>query len=159
DAVARRWAGGGSLSDAVNASGVRLKASVGLRVSADSRDAEIRRLLGERNCRELTSSEFRELGTARRDGQLWIVIASPYQPPPAKAAGDVASQVLELTNAARAKPRRCGTRSFPAAPPLSGSPRLDDIALTHSKDMACGGFLDHKGSDGSMAGQRATRAG
>lgn len=159
DAVARRWSAGGSLTDAVKSSGLRLKRSVALRVTASSPDAEVRRLLAERNCREVTDAAFREIGVARNDGQLWIVIASPYQPPPRRDAASVAAEVLKLTNQARASARRCGRQSFPAAAALHANAHLDAAALEHSRDMARRDYLEHEGSDGSMPSARATRAG
>lgn len=88
-----------------------------------------------------------------------MVLAQPrLAPDPGdwRAAGQ---QVLELVNAARAQPRRCGDKNFPAAPPLAWNERLAAVALAHSRDMAGRGRLGHAGSEGSMPAQRAARAG
>lgn len=42
---------------------------------------------------------------------------------------------------------------------LSGDSRLHDAAVGHSLDMATNNFVDHAGSNGSNAGQRAASAG
>ena len=77
---------------------------------------------------------------------------------PAPAA-DYAARVVELVNAARAEPRRCGWRRFPAAPPLARSGLLDRAALAHAEDMAARGRMKHAGGDGRTAPERVTRAG
>jgi uncharacterized protein YkwD len=71
----------------------------------------------------------------------------------------VAGRVLELVNAARAKSRRCGGHLLEAAPPLTLSRTLTEVALRHARDMAQHGSMDHRGSDGSQPDERVTRAG
>ncbi len=71
-----------------------------------------------------------------------------------------AQAMLDAVNAFRAQTRDCGSRGiYPAVGALSWSCQLETAALTHSMDMANNDFFDHTGSDGSSAGQRATRAG
>jgi len=68
--------------------------------------------------------------------------------------------MLNALNAFRAQARVCGSRgSFPAVPAVSWSCQLEAAALTHSMDMANNNFFSHTGSDGSSAGDRATRVG
>ncbi len=74
-------------------------------------------------------------------------------------AADHAQRVLELVNAARAEPRRCGWRRFYSAPPLIRSDLLDRAARAHAEDMAARGRMEHAGGDGSTAPDRVTRAG
>ncbi len=74
-------------------------------------------------------------------------------------AGDFGQRVLDLVNAARAEPRRCGWKRFAAAPPLARSALLDDVARAHAHDMAARGRMEHAGRDGSTAPDRVTRAG
>ncbi len=67
--------------------------------------------------------------------------------------------MLALTNEARAQPRRCGDRTFEAAPPVRPNAILDQAAALHAQDMARTGVLQHEGSDGSEPSVRLTRAG
>src|SRR5580765_8256565 len=64
-------------------------------------------------------------------------------------SGAIARHVLDLVNAARAHPRRCGRSLLGAAPPLTLSRTLTDVASSHARDMAQHGSMDHRGSDGS----------
>lgn len=75
------------------------------------------------------------------------------------AAEDLGARVLELVNAARAEPRRCGWKKFAAAPPLARSALLDRVAGDHAREMASHGRMGHAGNDGSTPAGRATRAG
>ena len=75
------------------------------------------------------------------------------------AASDYPARVLELVNAARAEPRRCGWKRFGAASPLAHSSVLERIAFAHAADMAARGRMEHAGADGSTSAERATRAG
>lgn len=71
-----------------------------------------------------------------------------------------AKSMLDAVNAFRAGTRTCGSQgSFSAVPALSWSCELETAALAHSADMANNNFFSHTGSDGSSAGDRATRAG
>jgi len=68
--------------------------------------------------------------------------------------------MLDAVNAFRSNVRECGyLGSFPAVPALTWSCELDIAAQVHSMDMANNNFFSHTGSDGSSAGDRATRAG
>ena len=79
---------------------------------------------------------------------------------PGCAAAPEAQAMLDAVNAFRSQARNCGSRgSFPAVGALSWSCQLETAALNHSIDMANNNFFDHTGSDGSSAGDRATRAG
>jgi len=75
------------------------------------------------------------------------------------ASADVAARVLELVNAARAEPRRCGWKRFAAVPPLTRSVMLEQVAREHAADMAWRGRMEHEGGDGSTPAERATRIG
>jgi uncharacterized protein YkwD len=86
------------------------------------------------------------------------VTARP-DPPANEDSAAIASRVLELVNAARAEPRRCGRHLFEAAPPLTLAPALAEAASSHARDMAQHLLLDHRGSDGSEPDERVTRAG
>lgn len=69
------------------------------------------------------------------------------------------SEVLALTNAARAAGQQCGTTLMPAAPALTWSDELAGIALAHSTDMAARNFFSHLDPDGVGPFDRMTRAG
>jgi uncharacterized protein YkwD len=63
----------------------------------------------------------------------------------------VENQVIELVNKERKKRGDCD--------PVRGDDSLRDAARAHSADMAAGGFLNHKGSDGSSPDDRMQAAG
>lgn len=69
---------------------------------------------------------------------------------PAKAQSATASRLIDYVNAARIE------NGLPAVPEHT---RLSLAALTHARDMAENGFVEHKGSDGSNLEQRVTRTG
>jgi uncharacterized protein YkwD len=76
--------------------------------------------------------------------------ARPTTPPPAAGNAGVENAVVALVNAERRK-ARCD--------PVRVDSRLRDAARQHSADMATGGFLSSKGSDGSSANDRMRAAG
>jgi uncharacterized protein YkwD len=67
--------------------------------------------------------------------------------------------VLELTNQARARARRCGPTPFAAVAPLTLNARLSHVARLYAQDMAAFGYMDHTGHDGSSPAARITRGG
>lgn len=72
--------------------------------------------------------------------------ASPASPSPATStttAVSTAQRILELTNAARAKSRTCGTEPFAAVPPLTLDARLTQAAQKHSVDQAVTRTMTH----------------
>lgn len=76
------------------------------------------------------------------------------------AGAPEAQAMLDAVNAFRSQTRTCGSRgTFPAVGALTWNCQLEVAALTHSMDMANNDFFSHTGSDGSSAGDRATRAG
>ena len=76
-----------------------------------------------------------------------------------RRAASRASACCELANEARARARRCGSKSFAAAPPLTLAPKLTSAAREHAKDMARHSEFEHEGSDGSTPAERVTREG
>jgi uncharacterized protein YkwD len=70
----------------------------------------------------------------------------------APVTGNAAAEnaVIALVNAERKKAR---------CKPVVTDGRLRNAARQHSADMAVGGFLSHRGSDGSSAGDRMRQAG
>ena len=93
---------------------------------------------------------------------LAMVAASPVvsaADPVGTRGSDVRARIVELVNAARSKPRRCGSEKFSAAPALNESRMLDDAATAHARDMLRRKFFDHRGSDGSQPRDRVLRTG
>jgi uncharacterized protein YkwD len=78
---------------------------------------------------------------------------------PRDSRDEVRERVVELVNAARSKPRKCGSERFAAAPPLHASRKLDDAAAGHARDMLRRKYFEHRGSDGSQPKDRVRRAG
>jgi uncharacterized protein YkwD len=113
----------------------------------------------QRFCTQLRDTDFTELGSYQHGDALWLIIAAPHPQPRAESESQLLHEVLALTNAARATPRRCGSKYFEAVPALQGSALLDRSADIEARDMAQHHFFDHTGSDGSSPGDRAKRVG
>lgn len=82
-------------------------------------------------------------------------------PPPAtpQQLDALTRQVLELTNAARARGQTCGRSVYPPAPPLVSEARLGAAAQAHAADMAARGYFSHTGQDGRALKDRVSAAG
>lgn len=76
--------------------------------------------------------------------------------PPSSA---LAQEVLDLTNAARARGQVCRGQAMPPAPPVTYNAELETSAQGHAQDMANHDYLDHVGRDGRSPGQRISAAG
>lgn len=159
DAVAKEWAKGGRLQQALEATGYRAINSSSMRVTGAPNDQAIVNVLAEHYCRIVTNREFSEIGVARRGRDAWMVVATPLNFPTTKDANKIARDVLDLVNEARSKPRKCGRTSFAATTPLTLSTTLNKAALQHAQDMARNSHFEHHGTDGSTPADRATRAG
>lgn len=157
DQVAAELATGGELKDALRSAGYRAAQAAVLESSGNPGSLE--RSLADRGCKDVSDPVYRDLGVAQREGVTWLVLAAPLEAPAADQAGSVSARVLALVNEARAVKRRCGLKRYPAVPPLTASPALQAAAASHAADMARRGVMDHTGSDGSTAAERATRAG
>ncbi|WP_137818322.1 CAP domain-containing protein [Pseudomonas sp. 2FG] len=113
----------------------------------------------QRYCATLLDAQYAEVGVQRNANTWQVILARPLLPsgmPDWQAAG---RDILQLVNAARAQPQRCGSQAFDPAPPLRWNERLGQSALAHSRDMAARNYFSHTGKDGSLAGKRATRDG
>ena len=159
DAVAREWSKGGRLREALARTDYRGTNSASMLVEGSTDEQTILRVLREGYCDTITNPAFTEIGSYRRGDGVWIVVAAPFDPPTARDANKVGQQVLSLVNEARSKPRKCGRTRYPAVPPLKLSAMLNRAALIHSQDMAKSDFFQHRGSDGSMVGDRVARVG
>lgn len=150
-----------ALKDALERVGYPAAHSASFHVRGSPRDDDIRRILAARYCADINDARFDEVGVFQSGDETWIVLAVRESAPPALELerGAVAARVLELVNAARAKARSCGNDAYDATQPLSLSATLNAAALSHARDMAERGSPGHRGSDGSLAGDRITRAG
>ena len=159
DDVAQEWSKGGRLKQALERAEYRAANSSSMRLSGPVDDRAIITTLAANYCRIVTDPSFTELGIERRGREVWMVVATPVNMPSTKDAKSIERDVLQLVNAARAKPRRCGGTSYKAAPPLQLSAMLNRAALIHAQDMARHNHFEHEGTDGSMPAERITRVG
>ena len=90
-----------------------------------------------------------------------VVQATTTTPPPTGTTPSSAfvQRVLELTNAARAQARTCGTTSYAATTPLTYNAALEKAAQAHAADMAAKNYFSHTSQDGRTFSQRVTAAG
>jgi uncharacterized protein YkwD len=121
--------------------------------------ADVMRALREHYCAKLLSTDISAIGAVRSAAGWDIVLARPHPARNLPAPGDIGDEVLAAVNAARARPRDCGTRHFAAAPPLRLNRELDTAAIHHSTDMAQLRYFSHQARDGSVVGDRAQEAG
>ena len=157
--AAANLARGIPLKQAVESTGYRAQRSLEWRLTGYPSSQTVTQYLVRSQCARLGDPTVTEAGVVRNGSNYWIVAAVPFSPPPQADASTVAARVLALVNQARAQPRRCGSESFNAAPPLVLDTALTRAAKTQAQAMADGNFLDHKGRDGSTPSDRATRAG
>ena len=115
--------------------------------------------MAQRYCEALLDPRFTDIGLHQQGTSYAVVLATPFEPPQAQDAQEVARRVLALTNEARAKGRRCGSDVFAPAPPVRLNDALARAAAIHAQDMAQHSFLEHRGRDGSSASDRVSRAG
>jgi uncharacterized protein YkwD len=109
----------------------------------------------QRYCASLLDVQYADVGV-QHTGNTWqVILARPFLPggmPDWQVAGQ---EILQLVNAARAKPQRCGSQALSPAAPLRWSEQLGQSALAHSRDMAVHNYFSHSARDGSLAGTRA----
>ena len=159
DEVARQLAAGAALSVALARAHYHAVSSFSVSVSDVPPDGDVARVLAQQFCRQSTNPEIREIGTARRGSTVWIALAEPFAPPARRDAAAISRRVLQLANAARAQPRRCGLQAFAAAAPLTLNATLGRAALAYAQELARHGYMEHTGRDGSSPAQRVTRSG
>lgn len=159
DDIARELSRDVELEDAFADVSYPALAATSLHVRGFIDDGVIRRVLTKRYCPTIEDSKYKEVGVFEQSDELWIVLSATRPEPLPLEPAVVEQRILELVNAARAEGRRCGDEEYPAAPPVTLSPRLYEAALEHTHDMASRGVPSHEGSDGSHVGERVTRAG
>lgn len=155
--AALRIAQGQALQAAVDAVGYPIAQLSSIHLSGYNDDAQIRQLLRAKYCATLLQTDWRQLGVANQDDDIWIVLAQPHALP--NSAREISEQVLGLVNQARSTTRRCGTQVFAATMPLRLNATLTQAAQRHAEDMATHRRMQHAGSDGSTPAQRITRQG
>jgi uncharacterized protein YkwD len=159
DEVARVWSKGGRLQQAIAKTDYRIANSSSMRIEGAKDERALLQIVASNYCEIVLEREFTEIGVYERGNTVWIVVAAPLTLPRADDMPQVAARVLQLVNEARAKSRKCGSRSFAPVPPLKLSPVLSRAALAHAKDMSAHKLFEHRGSDGSMPADRVLRAG
>jgi uncharacterized protein YkwD len=157
NAAALQWSRASNLKTAVELSGYRAEQSAALHVSGDA--GAMQQGMRIKLCAALTDRSFVDLGSAVRGHDTWIIIAAPFTPPARIDANEIAAELLQRVNAARARPRHCGDKFFPAAPPLQSNALLRRAAEVHAQDMISHDYFAHSGYDGSTPAQRVTATG
>lgn len=159
DQVAREWSKGGRLREALRRTDYRVVNSASMHIEGTRDDDKIVQALRASYCEPLTDAQFTDIGLYRAGADIWIVVALPFVMPTLREATAIGNRVLVLVNEARSKPRRCGSKSHTAAPPLTLSAVLTRAALKHAQDMASHSHFEHTGTDGSTPTQRVEKAG
>jgi uncharacterized protein YkwD len=157
--VASRLARGESLHAALAETAFRVQRASSIHLEGISTDAAVSSQLARRFCANIADRTLSEVGIARRQDNLWIVVAAPITQLRPGDARAVSARALVLANQVRARGRRCGSAWFDAARPLALSPLLTRAALDHSQDMAVHDLFEHTGRDGSTPAERVKRAG
>lgn len=157
--AAARLAAGAGLHAALAAEGYFASESFSLHFSASANEVQIKQAMIANYCQTLRDPALRDIGISRRGAELWLVLAAPVSMPSAADAAAVSQRLLDLTNAARAEGRTCGSKYFAPAAPLTLNASLTSAALAHSSEMAKNNEFDHRGHDGSTPSSRIERAG
>ena len=150
---------GGGLLDTLRANGYPAMAVRSIPLVGPQSAEEAFEALESRECAALVDSNYTDIGVLQGDGQWQVVLARSQfgnQPLDSRSA---AKALLAQVNAARARPRMCGSQHFRAARPLSWSGTLSSAALGHSRDMAREDYFAHQDPDGALPADRARAAG
>jgi uncharacterized protein YkwD len=159
DAAARRLAQGSSLHDVLGRLPARPTFAASLHFAGVMTDAQLSRAAASRFCRDLSNPDLQEIGFARVNNSLWIIVTAPFVAPAPGDDASIEAEILERINDARTHAHRCGATSNPAAPALRLSAALSRVARAHSQEMARADELAHEGRDGSTPADRVRRAG
>jgi uncharacterized protein YkwD len=159
DTVAWRMAGGEPLHRAMLDASYRATTASAMHLVGTTTDQTTASALAGHYCNDLSDSSLSEIGIAQRGVEIWLVVAAPLRAPTPGSARSVSERVLALVNSARDRGTRCGTRTYPAAPPLQLAYGLGDAAREHANDMARYDYFDHRGHDGTSPADRVRRTG
>lgn len=149
----------GALVDALRTAGYSAESAYIITVSGPDNVEVLMKAIARRYCRALLDPLHTEIGVRRTDREWRIILARRLLAPNLGDWRDAGKEIFRLSNALRVVARACGTRQFPAAPPLKWNDALAKAALAHSRDMAEENYLDHVDKSGSKPGDRATREG
>jgi uncharacterized protein YkwD len=159
DEAAHRLSQGTDLRTALRFAGYHEVSSFSVSISNVPPSGDIEHTIAQQFCQQIIDPAFREMGTWRSGSRVWIALAAPFTPPAHGDLAEASRRVLQLTNEARAHPRRCGATPYAAAPPLAMSEKLSQVALAYAREMATWGYMSHTGRDGSSPAQRITHSG
>ncbi len=110
-------------------------------------------------CDTLLDGNSADVGISRSGNHWQVVVAQPTIDPHLSTQQTADKTLLAQVNAARATPRMCGYRSFPAARPLTWNNALGLAAQGHSRSMANDNYFAHQDLDGGTPAGRARAAG
>jgi uncharacterized protein YkwD len=159
DAVATRLGRGDSLHTALGSMRVRPVVAESMHLIGFYDDRSLATAVAARFCAHLSDPRLSQIGVARSDRGIWIVVAAPFEPPKPGEQVTVARDVLVGVNAARAHGHRCGSHWYPPVAPVRLVQGLSSVAFDRSVEMAHAGKLDHTGADGSSPADRVRRSG
>jgi uncharacterized protein YkwD len=157
DRAARDWASGRTLGAATESSGYMSEKVAGVHVTGS--DSAMLQQLRRSSCLTVTNRDMRDVGMYRRGTDTWLVLGYKYVVPSSQEAPRLAARTLELVNEARSQPRRCGSRSFAPAPPLTLDRTLDSVAYGHATDMAEHNYFEHQDLAGHTPADRVRAVG
>jgi uncharacterized protein YkwD len=157
--AAQAIARGQAPAEALRQAGYRHTRMYQVNMSGPRTAAAAAGVMAQRYCPQLTDPQLTDAGVHQQGTSYWVVLAAPFTPPAASAAGEVAARALQLVNEARARARQCGGRTFQPAAPLRRNALLDQAAAAHARDMAAHSFMAHEGRDGSSFDTRISRTG
>ena len=159
DAVAARLWRGETLHSALGTMRSRPLLAESMHLIGYYDDRALATAVAARFCQHLSDPRLSEIGVARNDREIWIVVAAPFEVPKPGDQLTVARVVLVGVNGARSRGHSCGGRWYPAAAPVRLVQGLSTVALARSQEMARSGQLDHTGADGSTPSERVRRSG
>ncbi|MNZ09523.1 Cysteine-rich secretory protein family protein [compost metagenome] len=144
---------------ALKRSGYRAAKAQAIRLTGPREARAALAQLKDRHCSALLADEFADIGVSQSGRDWLVVLARPQLQGSGGAGRNDVREVLAQVNAARSRPRRCGSRSFAAAAPLRWNNDLGEAAEAHSSAMARGNFFAHRDSQGRSLKDRARAAG
>jgi len=149
----------GNLQQAMAGAGYPMKNVQAISLSGPRDAASAMKAIQESFCQIVLDPQFVDVGVSRQDREWRIIVARPLLSARLDDWQAEGQKLLTELNAARTKPRQCGTQSFNATTPLAWNATLGSAAEAHSRSMANNNFFDHKDRDGRTPGDRAELAG
>ena len=159
DEVAHRLSQGTDLHTAEQFAGYHAVSSFSVSISHVPPSGDVSAIVARQFCAQISNPAFREFGSSRGGRTCGSRSPSPSGRRRRTTRARLSRRVLELTNQARARARRCGPTPFAAVAPLMLNARLSHVAQRYAQDMAAFGYMDHTGHDGSSPAARITRSG